>query len=251
MKHYLLSLLLISFIGCSSKNDYVLFNQTQKNNNAKQRQETITQLQEVAFEYKIQPHDRISVIVYKHPDLSTSNRNNLQQERGILVNSRGDIRIPLIKNIHVAGLSQTQAEQKLTDALAVYIKKPDVQIEVLNKRAYIIGEVKQPGEIELPNEQLTLLQMIAKAGDLTDQADRRSILILRGQNTSRVSTQVVNLTDVNSIRNANLMIKHNDIVYVLPNDMKAFNIKVNEINPVFNLIGNVLAPFVNIKFLTQ
>jgi len=122
MKHYILSLLLISFVGCTTKDDYVLFNQTQVNSNDKHRQETITELKKVAFEYKIQPHDRVSVIVYKHPDLSTSSQNNLQQERGILVNSRGEIRIPLIKNIHIAGLSQTQAEQALTNALAVYIK---------------------------------------------------------------------------------------------------------------------------------
>jgi len=93
--------------------------------------------------------------------------------------------------------------------------------------------------------------MIAKAGDLTDQADRTSVLILRGQNTQNVSTQVVNLMDVNSIRNANLMVKHNDIVYVLPNKMKAINTRINEINPLFNLIGNVLSPFVNIRFLTR
>lgn len=250
MKHYLLSILLVGMVGCTSKNDYVLFNKTNVKKNTQQEQ-TITELKKVAFEYKIQPHDRISLMVYKHPDLSTSSLNSLQQERGILVNSRGDIRLPLIHTIHVAGLSQTEAEQRLSNAFAEYIKNPDVQLEVLNKRAYIIGEVKSPGEIELVNEQLSLLQMIAKAGDLTDQADRSSILILRGQNSTSVSTQVVNLMDINSIRTANLMIKNNDIVYIMPNKMKEFNVKVNEMNPLFSLISNVLTPFVNIKFLSQ
>jgi len=62
---------------------------------------------------------------------------------------------------------------------------------------------------------------------------------------------VVNLTDINSLRTANLMIKPNDIVYVMPNKMKAFNTRVREIDPVFNLIGNVLQPFVSIKFLSR
>jgi len=47
------------------------------------------------------------------------------------------------------------------------------------------------------------------------------------------------------------MIKPNDIVYVMPNNMKAFNVKVNEISPVFRLIGDILQPFVNIKYLTN
>lgn len=252
MKNYLLALLIIGFTGCSTKEDYVLFNQSNINeNNTQSDQKTVTQLDNIQFEYKIQPHDRLSVIVYKHPDLSTANLNSLQQERGLLVNSKGELRLPLIKKINLAGLTQTEAEEKLSAAFAVYIKEPDIQLEVLSKRAYVIGEVNRPGEIPLINEQLTLLQLIAKAGDLTDQANRKSILIFKGGDRSKVHTRVVNLTDINSLRTANLMIKPNDIVYVTPNDMKAFNTRVNEIDPIFNLIGHVLAPFVNIKFLTQ
>jgi polysaccharide export outer membrane protein len=257
MKNYLLALLIIGFTGCTSKEDYLLFNQTKihkssgQQNDAQAQQETITQLENIQFEYKIQPHDRVSLVVYKHADLSTSTINSQQQERGLLVNSKGNIRIPLIKSIHVAGLTQTEAEDAIENALQVYIKQPDVQVEVLNKRAYIIGEVKNPGEIELVNERLTLLQIIAKAGDLTDEANRKSILILRGGERSQVKTEVVNLTDINSLKMANLMIKPNDIVYVTPNSMKAFNTGVKEIDPIFNLIGHVLTPFVSIKFLSN
>jgi polysaccharide export outer membrane protein len=257
MKNYLLALLIIGFTGCTSKEDYLLFNQTKihkssgQQNDAQAQQETITQLENIQFEYKIQPHDRVSLVVYKHADLSTSTINSQQQERGLLVNSKGNIRIPLIKSIHVAGLTQTEAEDAIENALQVYIKQPDVQVEVLNKRAYIIGEVKNPGEIELVNERLTLLQIIAKAGDLTDEANRKSILILRGGERSQVKTEVVNLTDINSLKMANLIIKPNDIVYVTPNNMKAFNTGVKEIDPIFNLIGHVLTPFVSIKFLSN
>jgi len=250
MKNYLLILSIIGFSGCSTKEDYLLFNQTNIHQSTAQKGMT-TEVKNVQFEYKILPHDRLSVIVYKHPDLSTTNMNRLQLEQGILVNSKGDIRLPLIRNIHIAGLTQTEAEESLTNAFRTYLKQPDVQIEVLNKRAYIVGEVNTPGEIPLVNERLTLLQMLAKAGDLKDTANRKSILILRGSGTTKVHTEVVNLTDVNSIKTANLMIKPNDIVYVMPNDMKAFNTGVREIDPIFNLIGHVLTPFVSIKFLSN
>lgn len=65
----------------------------------------------------------------------------------------------------------------------------------------------------------------------------------------RVNSQIVDLTNFNSLKNANLMIKPNDIVYVLPNDMKPFNVGVDEINPIFRLISNALSPFITIKLL--
>jgi len=256
MKNYLLLLLIIGFTGCTTKNDYTLFNKapltsSSSSNSSSASRETLNQLNNLQFEYKILPNDRVSVIVYKHPDLSTANLNSMQQERGLLVNSRGDIRLPLIKSIHIAGLTQTEAESTLEEAFRTYLKHPDIQIEVLNKRAYVIGEVRRPGEIPLINEQLTLLQILAKAGDITDQADRKSILIMRGSNQNNVQTEVVNLLDINSLRTANLMIKPNDIVYVMPNKMKAFNTRVNEIDPLFSLIGHLLQPFVSIKFLAR
>ncbi len=259
MKLLILTLLLFGFTACTTKKDYLLFNQTEvskkhekdKSVNSKNRlkEETIEQLDNVHFEYKIQPYDRVSIMIYKHPDISTSTQNTMQQERGLLVNSRGNVRLPLIKKIHLEGLTQTEAEDALESALSVYIKHPDVQVEVLNKKAYVIGEVRRPGKVELPNEQLTLLQILATVGDLTDSADRSSILIIDGNNKNR--TRVVNLTDKHSLQTANLMIKPNDIVYVMPNDMKSFNTGVKEVSPMFNLIGQILNPFVSIKFLSN
>jgi polysaccharide export outer membrane protein len=258
MKIYLLTLLIIGFTGCTTKEDFVLFNQTEVSKQHLQKQtgsekqveeETLQQLQNVQFEYKIRPYDRVSVIVYKHPDISTSSQSNMQQERGLLVNAQGYVRLPLIKKIYLQGLTQSEAEDALEKAYSVYIKKPDIQLEVLNKRAYVIGEVKRPGEVPLPNEQLTLLQILATAGDFTDSANRKSILIVDGNSGGKANTRIVNLTDIHSLQTANLMIKPNDIVYVMPNDMKTFNLGVKEATPIFTLINQILTPFVNIKFL--
>jgi polysaccharide export outer membrane protein len=247
MKYYLLPILLLAFTGCSTKDDYVLFNQAEKT----QSQE-ILQSSDIQFEYKILPHDRISVMVYKHPELSTTmTLNSLQQEKGLLVNSKGNIRLPLVDKIKIAGLTQTEAEDAISDAFATYLKHPDVQIEVMNKRAYVVGEVNKPGEIKLDNERLTLLQILAVAGDLTTHANRKSILIFKAGDAKHVRTRVINLTDKNSLLSANLMVEPNDIVYVMPNDMKAFNNTVQEISPIFSLIGNILSPFVSIKFLSN
>ena len=243
----ILYILIISiFIGCTAKENFVLFNKA--NLNQSKRQIENQEFKNIKFEYKVVPHDRVSIIVYQHPEFSISTLGNGTSDRGILVNSNGDIRLPLVKSIHIAGLTQTEAQEKIENAFRRYIKSPDIYFEVLNKRAYIVGEVNRPGEIKLDNEQLSLIQALAKAGDLTDSANRKAIMILKS-GEDRVNSQIVDLTDFNSLKSANLMIRPNDIIYVLPNDMKPFNIGVDEANPIFRLIGNALSPFITIKLL--
>jgi polysaccharide export outer membrane protein len=242
-------------LGCSNKEEFILFNKVDLNQSKPIRESRVEnsievpKFENIQFEYKIVPHDRVSLIVYKHPELSPTTLGNRTSDRGILINSQGDIRLPLVKTIHLAGLTQTQAQERVENAFKRYIKSPDIYFEVLNKRAYVIGEVNSPGEIALVNEKLSLIQILAKAGDLKESANKQSIMILRG-GKDRVNSEIVDLTDINSLKTANLMIKPNDIVYVLPTDMKAFNAKVNEVNPMFRLISNMLSPFITLKILS-
>jgi polysaccharide export outer membrane protein len=236
-------------LGCSNKENFILFNKVDINQ-SKLNSINLSQFDTATFEYKIVPNDRVSIIIYKHPELSPSTLGNITSDRGILINSKGDIRLPLVKTIHLAGLTQTEAQEKIEERFKRYIKSPDVYFEVLNKRAYVIGEVNNPGEVELINEKLTLIQLISKAGDFRDSANKQAIMILRS-GKDRINSEIVNLTDFNSLKTANLMIKPNDIVYVLPKDMKAFNVKVDEINPVFRLISNILSPFITVKVLSN
>jgi polysaccharide export outer membrane protein len=251
-------IIFVNFTGCNLKNEYVMFNQTpsvQEGTKPKNLNRTIeTRIDSATFEYKIQPHDRVSIITYKHPELSTSGTGQIWASnglgQGLLVSSSGSIRLPLIKDVKIAGLTQPEAQQKLEVLFKEYLKHPSVQLEVLNKRAFILGEVQRPGPIELRNEQIPLLQLLSIAGDLTTRANRQSIMILKNYGNS-VQTKVISLTDTNSIRSANQMIRPNDIVYVLPKDMSIFNNKVNEINPIFQLISNALTPFLTIRVLTR
>lgn len=248
-KNVIYLLLLINFLGCTTKDDFILFNKVDINQSKESIIKT-NQFNDVQFEYKITPHDRVAIIVYQHPEFSTSSLINRAQDKGLLINSNGDIRLPLIKSIHIAGLTQTQATEKIENAFMRYIKSPDIYLEVLNKKAYVVGEVNRPGEIELSNERLTLLQIISKAGDLKNTADKTAIMILKSGG-KKIKSQLVDLTDINSLKMANLMIEPNDIIYVLPNKMKVFNTKVDEVDPIFRLIGHVLSPFVSIKYLSN
>jgi len=245
----------INLTGCSLKDEFILFNQTpeiqegSKARNLNQNMET--RIDSAKFEYKIRPHDRLSIITYKRPELSTSSGQSTGGlGNGLLVDSNGVIRLPLINDIKISNLTQREAQLKLESRFKEYLKKPSIQVEVMNKRAFVLGEVNHPGPIELRNEQIPLLQLLSIAGDLTRGASRQSIMILKNYGDS-IQTKVISLTSVDSIATANQMIRPNDIVYVVPKGMKVFNNKIGEINPVFQLISNALTPFLTIRLLTQ
>ncbi len=251
MKRVLLYVIVaLAMAGCTTKEDFVLFHDT--NISTPDAQKNVLDLSSAPrYEYKIQPHDRISITMYNHPELGTTSVASQKQDvSGVLVNSRGNVRLPLVKTIHIAGLSQTAAQKKVEKAYSAYLEDAEVYLEVLNKRAYILGEVRKPGEVRLFNEKTTLLQLIAQAGDLTDAANRHAIVVLKARG-NKVHTETVDLTGANSLRMASLMIYPNDIVYVAPNNIKSINVGINEINPSLNLVGNILSPVVAVKYLTD
>jgi len=258
MRQVLLYMIIfINLTGCSLKDEFILFNQTPSIQEGSKpvnlNQNIETHIDSAKFEYKIRPHDRLSIITYKRPELSTSSSQiktvgSLGQ--GLLVDSNGVIRLPLIDDVKVSGLTQRETQLELEKRFKEYLKKPSIQVEVMNKRAFVLGEVNHPGPIELRNEQIPLLQLLSVAGDLTKGANRQSVMILKNHGDS-IQTKIVSLTSVDSISTANQMIRPNDIVYVVPKGMRVFNNKVGEINPIFQLISNALTPFLTIKLLTQ
>ncbi len=244
-----LGLIIVALSGCTTTKDYVLFNET--NITKPEAKKSITRIDKRIFEYKIQPHDRISITMYNHPELGTSSVQSQRQDTtGVLVNARGYLRLPLVKSVHVAGLSQTAAQKKIEKAFSAFLEDSEVYLEVLNKRAYILGEVNKVGEIQLFNEKLTLLQILAKAGGFTDYANRKAIVIMKNRKNG-IKTQTVDLTNLNSIKMANMMIYPNDIIYVPPTALKPFNTSIGQMNPTLRLLSNVLSPIVSVKYLSD
>lgn len=235
-------------VGCTSKEEYILFNQTKVT--VPKAEQTVAKLDIPKYEYKIASHDRISITMYNHPEYGTTSASSQKEDtKGILVTSSGYISLPLIKRVRVAGLTQTQAKDKIEKAYHKFnITDAEVYVEVLNKRAYITGEVTTPGEIPLFNERLGLLQALAIAGGLTDSANRQAIVILQKRG-EKIHTRTVDLTGKDSLKIANLMIHPNDTIYVTPNDMKPFNTGVSEVAPTVGLVGSVVSPIATVSYL--
>jgi len=245
-KKVLLAISGLFIIGCTTQEDFVLFNQTSITQ-AKATKKVV-KLESEHYEYRIRPHDRISMVMYNYPEFGTTSQKSQQVDKGVLVNSKGNVRLPLIRSIHVSGLTETVAQKKIEKAYKKYLDDAELTIEVINKRAHILGEVKNSGFIALPNEKMTLLQVIAEAGDFTDSANKHAIVIMK-RRYNKMYTETLDLTGTNSIKYANKMIYPNDVIYVTPNDEKSMNVGIQEVTPAFGLAGKVLSPLANLRYL--
>jgi protein involved in polysaccharide export with SLBB domain len=124
--------------------------------------------------YRIHAGDTLTIQVVGEEDLSGEFK----------VSSEGVILYSLLGRITVTGLSSATIEKSLTERLAKdYLVNPKVYVQVrssITRRVIIFGEVKSPGVYELPvGERCTLLQVIAKAGGLTDLAATDRVRIVR------------------------------------------------------------------------
>ncbi|UFH58552.1 polysaccharide biosynthesis/export family protein [Sulfurovum mangrovi] len=244
---FTITALLLFLNGCSESSDYKLM----QTKDAESKRPTKVTSQSI--EYRILPQDRLNIILYKNPEQSaTVSMQDLGQNmnsEGVLVNAAGDITMPLIGKIKVAGLSQTQAADRITTAYKMYLRTPSVYLEVMNKRIYVLGEVKNPGVVKLDKEKMTLFEALAFAGDLEDSAVRDNIIIVSNDPERGMVMRSVDLTNFDTMNYAALMLRPNDIVYVQPDGWKEFRVASTNLTAPFETISKIASPFVTIKYL--
>ena len=126
--------------------------------------------QQAASPTHLGPGDRLRVIVFGQNQLSGD----------FLVAADGDVSLPLAGRVHVAGLTEAQAEHALHDRLASgIIKDPAVTVDVVRYRPiYVVGEVARPGGYEATG-RLTVINAVTLAGGYTYRARRDQINLLR------------------------------------------------------------------------
>jgi protein involved in polysaccharide export with SLBB domain len=126
--------------------------------------------------YRLSPNDAISVEVFGEDDLRTSAR----------LNGEGNVSLPLIGSIHLAGMTMTQATARVTELYARdYLVNPRVNVSLLGyakRRFTVLGQVNHPGSFEMPETSpggIDLLEAIAMAGGYTRIAAPERVSVRR------------------------------------------------------------------------
>ena len=218
-------LALIFFLGsCASKKDIIYYQDIDD-----------VQLQDVN---NIKPKAKIEVNDILQVDIKTLNpestipfmKQNAQQAaggggtqqglitlQGYIVDEYGEIEMPIIGKVQVDGITRGQAEKKIKAKLSGYLKNPYVSVRILNYKFTIQGEVNSPGTFEVYDPNLTLLQALGSAGDLTINGNRENVLIIRTLGDQRVVRRI-DLTKSDWMNSPFYYIKQNDYIYIEPNN---------------------------------
>ena len=162
-----------------------------------------------------------ATIIFNTPNLpitpNGSTSPNMPQTAGYLVSQDGTIKFPILGNIPAAGLTQKQLENNVTQLLIEkkLLFDPIVSSRFLNFRVTVLGEVNHPGVITVPSEQISILEAIGDAGDLTIYGLRNNIILIRQEGSDKIITRI-DLSSSKILQSPYYFLKSNDVVYVEP-----------------------------------
>ncbi|MDO5572198.1 MAG: polysaccharide biosynthesis/export family protein [Bacteroidales bacterium] len=150
-----------------------------------------------------------------------------------LVDEDGYIRFPQLGKIKIGGMTRNEAVKMLELKLENYLKNPIVNINFINYKYSVMGEVANPGVYPINGDRISILDAIGSAGDLTIQAQRRNVLLIREVKGIKEVHQF-DLTDANIINSPYFYIQQNDVIYIEPNNAKKRNSKYSPMD-AFNV----------------
>jgi polysaccharide export outer membrane protein len=166
-----------------------------------------------------------ATIIFNTPNLpitpSAQVSNTAPQTAGYLVSQDGTIKFPILGDLPAAGLTQKQLENNITQLLTdkKLLFDPIVTARFLNFRVTVLGEVARPGVINVPSEQISILEAIGQAGDLTIYGLRDNVILIRQEGETKLVKRL-NLNSSDVLQSPYYFLKSNDIVYVEPGKAK-------------------------------
>ena len=166
---------------------------------------------------------REATVLFNMPNLpvTSSTSTDMPQTAGYLVNQDGTIKFPILGNIQASGLTQKQLENNITKLLIdkKLLFDPIVTSRFLNFRVTVLGEVGRPGVINVPSEQISILEAIGQAGDLTIYGVRDNVILIRQEGTEKLIKRL-DLSKSSILKSPYLFLKSNDVIYVEPGKAK-------------------------------
>lgn len=199
-----------------------------------------------AADYKISPNDIIEFSLYSNDGFklvditSLNNANNpnafrIQNSIEYLVESGGEVKLPVLGKIKLSGYTIRDAQFFLEEQYAAYYIRPYVILRVVNKRVIIFpGSAGDARVIPLINNNTTLIEGIALAGGLADDGKAKMIKLIR-ENKDKHDVYLIDLSVIEGIKQGNMVLQANDIIYVEPRRRYAIRF-LQEAAPVISIL---------------
>lgn len=178
---------------------------------------------------KVESDDSESVAVFNKVQASvttggesSAGASSINEEVVYRVDNDGFISFPIIGKINLSGLTLYEAEKLIASKIyPEYVKKePVVTVRIKNFRITVLGEVSNPGVINIETERVNILELLAQAGDLSITGRRDNVLLIRVNEDGSKEIFRYDLNDKYLLFSPYFYLKQNDIVYVEQNRSK-------------------------------
>lgn len=218
------------------------------------------------YELKIKPSDILGVTVNsRYAELAapfnlssitfqnaTTGKAAGNQAQGQVVDDAGFISMPVLGKIKAAGLTRSELAADIEQRLITggHIKDPVVNIQFLNFKINVLGEVGRPGEFAINSDRVTLFDALSMAGDITDYGVKERITVIREQNGQR-TIAYLDATSTDVFKSPYYYLQQNDIIIVDPDEIKQANANVNQKGRnTLSTVTSILSILVTVTSLT-
>ncbi len=161
------------------------------------------------------------------------------QKLNYLVSNDGTIEFPVLGTVNVGGLTRQELTSKLKKKISAYVKNPIINVAIVNYKVTVLGEVSRPGTFTIPDEHITLLEALGRAGDMTIFGKRDNIIVLREKDGVK-SHSIVDITKSDFLYSPYYFLQQNDVIYVQPNSAQISSAAYNRNSSVYISIASVL-----------
>lgn len=203
---------ILLFTACTSRKNILYFNDLE----LMKARDSSYNLQPLT----IQPGDILQITISTinrdvaalfNPLANTGN----QTVPGYLVDSEGNIELPLVGKVYVKGKTTEVINNDIKIALEKSIKNAFVATRLLNFRISVIGDVARPGYYSISNERATILEALSMAGDINLTARRNDILLIR-EKEGKKQYVTIDLNNSKTLSSPYYYLANNDVIYVKP-----------------------------------
>ncbi|WP_291871424.1 polysaccharide biosynthesis/export family protein [Maribacter sp.] len=156
-----------------------------------------------------------------------------------IIDKNGEIDFPVLGSVKIVGLSPEETKAYLKEKLSIYLKNPIVNIRLKNFSVTVLGEVNRPGTYFVNGEQITILEALGLANDLTIKGTRNNVMVIRDFNGTKVYTRV-DLTQKEALNSPVYYLTQNDVVYVEPNKSAVTSSSLDNRASIWVSIASVL-----------
>lgn len=168
------------------------------------------------------------------------------QPLGYLVDAQGYVEVPFVGRLKLTGLTLEEAANLVRIEVSKSLKEPAINVRFLNHKFSVLGEMNRPGTYNLLEDNITLPEALAMAGDLTIYGQRNNVMVIRETNGVREVARL-NLLDRDVLNSPYYYIRNGDLIYVEPSKAKAtFTDRSIQLVPVITSIATTFLVLLNL-----